>query len=270
MPNGRLSQAAAQGGAAAPAPAPQGGAAAAAPAPAPQGGGGGAPIAPQLAQAAAQAGAPAPGGGAPAPQGGGGGAGPPPAGPMPEGGGGPIPIGALSGNRRANPLQRGIDQVDPGAAAVEGHMPPGMNEEQATPEEQAEYERAMKALAKVLYANDKIANSIVDQIQEQDRVGSTTKVSILLVQQLDKKLQMDESIVAQMSQEVVSRIMELAEARHQFNYGDREGQVIMGAVWEGVQQMFGMEPQDAEALMAGIGGEGIADLKQQHEAFYNG
>jgi hypothetical protein len=176
----------------------------------------------------------------------------------------------LSGNRRADPMQRGIDQVDPGAAAVEGHMPPGMNEEQATPEEQAEYERAMRALAQVLYANDNVANSIVDQIQVEDRVGSTTKVSILLIQQLDKKLQMDESIVAQMSQEVVERIMELAEARHNFEYGDREGQVIMGSVWEGVQQMFGMERGDAEALMAGIGGEGIADLKQQHEAFYNG
>lgn len=252
----RLSQAAAQGGAAAPAPAPQGG---------------GAPIAPQLASAAAQAGAPAPGGGAaaPAPQGGGGGA-PPPAGPPVESQGGSVPVGVLSGNRRADPLQAGVEQVDPGAAAVEGHMPPGMAEEQATPEEQAEYERAMRAISQVLYQNDDVANSIVDQIQVEDRVGSTAKVSILLIQQLDKKLQMDETIVAEISQEVTGRIMELAEARHQFEYGEREEQVIMGSVWEGVQQMFGMEKPDAEALMAGIGGEGIADLKQQHEAFYNG
>jgi hypothetical protein len=163
-----------------------------------------------------------------------------------------------------------VQQVDPNASAVEGHMPPGMNEEQATPGEQAEYERAMKALAQVLYQNDKMAAAMVDQIIPDDKIGSTTKASLMLIQQMDEKLQMDESIVAQFSVEVVERLTELAEARHNMEYGDRELQVIMGAVWEGVQQMFGMEQQDAEALMAGLGGEGIADLKQQHEAFYNG
>jgi hypothetical protein len=145
-----------------------------------------------------------------------------------------------------------------------------MNEEQASPGEQAEYERAMKALAMVLYQNDKLANAMVDQIIPDDKVGSTTKASLLLIQQLDEKLQMDEVVIPQMSVEVVERLSELAEARHNMQYGDRELQVIMGSVWEGVQTMFGMEEQEAQALIAGIGGEGVADLAQQHEAFYNG
>ena len=249
-----------------------------------QQGGAPAPVAPQLAQAAAQAGAPAPGAGAPPP-------GAPPPGAPPPGappgaapgaaGGAPPPrqimpeqpgqqaTGTRPGGRRGRP-DGGVQQVDPNASAVEGHMPPGMNEVEATPGQQAEYERAMRALAQVLYQNDKMAAAMVDQIIPDDKVGSTTKASLMLIQQLDEKLQMDESVVAQFSVEVVERLTELAEARHNIQYGDRELQVIMGSVWEGVQQMFGMEQQDAEALIAGIGGEGVSDLKQQHEAFYNG
>ncbi len=248
-----------------------------------QQGGAPAPVAPQLAQAAAQAGAPAPGAGAPPPGTPPPGAGAPPPGAAPGAGGAP-PVeprkvapeqggqqaaGTMPGGRRGMPTG-GVQQVDPNASAVEGHMPPGMNEEQATPGQQAEYERAMKALAAVLYQNDKMAAAMVDQIVPEDKIGSTTKASLMLIQQMDEKLQMDESVVAQFSVEVVERLSELAEARHNMQYGDRELQVIMGAVWEGVQAMFGMEPQDAEALIAGIGGEGVADLKQQHEAFYNG
>ena len=233
-----------------------------------------APVAPQLAQAAAQAGAPAPGAGAPPPGAApgapppGAGATPPPRQRVPEPTGQPA-AGTRPGGRRGRPTG-GTQQVDPNAPAVEGHMPPGMNEVEATPGQQAEYERAMKALAQVLYQNDKMAAAMVDQIIPDDKIGSTTKASLMLIQQMDEKLQMDESVVAQFSVEVVERLTELAEARHNMQYGERELQVIMGAVWEGVQAMFGMEPQDAEALIAGIGGEGVADLKQQHEAFYNG
>ena len=128
----------------------------------------------------------------------------------------------------------------------------------------------MKALSQVLYHNDKVASAVVDQIQPDDKVGTTTKATLLLFQQLDEKLNMDDAIVAQMAQEVTERLMELAEARHDIQYGDREVQVIMGSVWEGVQEMFGMEQQDAEALVANIGGDGLADLKGQYEGFLNG
>jgi hypothetical protein len=145
-----------------------------------------------------------------------------------------------------------------------------MQEERASPEEQKEYERAMQALSKLLYSNDKIANSIVDQVQPDDKISSTVKVSTLVINQLDSKIQLDEAVVASVSQEAVERISELAEARHGIQYGDRELQVIMGSVWEGVQGMFGMEQQDAQALMAGIGGDGLADLKGQYEGYLNG
>ncbi len=222
----------------------------------------GAPMVPDMAQAVASAGAPAPGG--PQPQ---------PGGPQP---GGPAP-GTAPGEG-APPAAPGgpppeqqppVREVDPTAPAVQGQLPKGF-EEQASPEEQQEYERAMQALAKLLYSSDEIANAIVDQIQPDDKISSTAKVSMLVVQQLDQKIQMDEAVVSTVTMETVERIIELSEARHGIEYGEREMQVIMGSVWEGVQEMFGMEQQDAEAMMAGIGDDGLAQLKGQYEGFLNG
>jgi hypothetical protein len=223
----------------------------------------GAPMVPDMAQAAASAGAPAPGAGQPPP-------GAPAGGPQPPGAGPPQGGPPQGGPPQGGPPQQAVRQVDPGATAVAGQLPKGMSEEQADPEEQKEYERAMQALSKILYSSDEIANSIVDQIQPEDKVGSTAKVSMLLISQLDQKINMDESVVAAISTETVERITELAEARHNSTYGERELQVIMGSVWEGVQEMFGMEQQDAEALMSGVGEENLAQLQGQYEGFLNG
>lgn len=197
----------------------------------------GAPIVPQLADAAAQAGAP---------------------GPQQD------PAAAGPSGMQGSEAQ----QIAPDAKAVPG-TPVGP-EEDASPEEQQEYQRAMQALSQILYANDKTANAIVDQIDPQDKIGSTSKVNMLLIQQLDQKINMDESIVAQMTQEVTERVMELAEARHDIKYSEREAQVILGATWEGVAQMFGANAESVQGLAEELGPDNLANLKQQHEGFLNG
>lgn len=221
-------------------------------------------VTPDLAAAAAQAGAPPVGAEA--------GAGAPPpaaAAPVPQGqpapapaGGAPSPAGGMTAPPGApppgaepRPEQGGGASAGP-AGAIEPYL------EDATPEEQKEYERAIRAMAKVLYGNDKTANSIVDQITPNDLVGSTAKVSMLFIKELDRKINMDQMVVAEVTRESVERIAELAEARHQVEYKAQDMEQVLGATWEGVQSMFGnegggesfqqtvnqMAPQDLEAL----------------------
>ena len=216
---------------------------------------GGTPITPQLAQTAAQAGAPGPQQ-QPGPEG------PQQQAPGPQQQPGP------AGPQQQPPPQEATRQVDPAASAIKGKMP--VSEEKANPEEQAEYERAMKALSMVLYSNDKTANAIVEQINPNDKVGSTTKANLLLIQQLDEKIQMDGSVIPQMTQEVTSRIIELAEARYGIEYGGRETLVILGATWEGVQGMFAEDGEGLQPMIEEIGPEGLQGLQKQHEAFLNG
>jgi hypothetical protein len=146
-----------------------------------------------------------------------------------------------------------------------------MEDDPASPEEQAEYERAMKAVAQALYSNEKLSNSIVDQVNPESKVDSTSKVAMLLIQQLDEKVGFDEIVVAQVTQEVVSRIIELAEARHQVEYGEDEMQVILSATFEGVGEMFGgMDEQGMQQIVGMVGQENMPGLKANHEAALRG
>lgn len=227
----------------------------------------GQPLAPQAAAAATQAGAPPvgaeAGAGAPPPM---------PAAGAPPAGAAPPPAGAGAGA----PPPAGVAPTAPGApppgadpraeAGAEGAGPPSPVDkylEDADPREQQEYERAMRALAKVLYGNDASANSIVDQINPKNYVSDTAKVSMMFIKELDRAINMDESVIASVTQEAVERIAELAEARHQIEYKRTDLEQILGATWEGVQSMFGNEdtqgftdrvgaiqPEDMEALKA--------------------
>lgn len=222
-------------------------------------GGGGAPVTPGLAQAAAQAGAPPVGAEA--------GAGAPPpapapgaqaaaAAPSPEPAAPPPGAGAPPPGAEPRP-QQGARAAPPGSP--QGALQPYM--QNADEREQQEYGRAMRAVAKILYVNDQTSNAIVDQIRPDNLVSDTSKVSMVFIKELDRNINMDEAVVASVTQEAVTRIAELAEARHSVEYSAADMEQIVGATWEGVQSMFGntdvqgytqtvqgIAPQDMDAL----------------------
>lgn len=201
-------------------------------------------VTPQLAEAAAQAGAPGPA----------------------------QPTAAVPPGSPQETAAAPAAQPAAGAAGA-GDLP--MPEQEATPDEQAEYERGMAAVSKVLYGNDKTANAVVDQVDPNDKIGSTTKVGILFMRELDKKVDLAEATVASITQEVVERVVELAEARHGIEYAPEEVEKILGATWEGVTALFGSDggPEGAQSFQQfaqGMDSDALAQLKQQHEARLNG
>ncbi len=214
-----------------------------------------APTAPELAQSAAAAGAPGPqppGTGTPAP------------GPQPPSTGAPAPAQQPG---TGGPAPVNTVDTSTGGRATDDY---DLQEEDASPQEQKEYERAMNALARILYGSTKASNGIVDQIDPEDKVSSTSKVSMTLIKALDEKINMDESIVPQMVEETTSRIMELAEARHGIDYDEREAQMILGSTWEGIQMMFDIDEQDHAEITRGEGTENLSQLKAEYEAALNG
>ena len=138
-------------------------------------------------------------------------------------------------------------------------------EKQGTPEEQQEYERAMRAVVRVLYGSDETARGIVDQIDPNDIVGSTAKVSMIFIKELDRKINMHESVVASVTEEAVTRIAELAEARHRVEYKGTDMEKILGATWEAVQSMFGSDPQQYSQIVQSLPPETLQAVKQQHD-----
>ena len=174
-----------------------------------------------------------------------------------------------------NPNAQAEDDLAPktvsGGTAADGPDISG-NLEQATAAEQKDYERAMRALTKVLYLDDNTSLSIVETITPEDKIGSIVKASVLLVSQLDDKIDMMETIIPQVTLEVVSRISEMGEAKYGESMAltDKEAQAALGATWEGVMEIYGVDAQDVQAAEAGIDEQTKAALKQQWESALNG
>ena len=143
----------------------------------------------------------------------------------------------------------------------------GNNEEAATEEEQAELERAIGALSKVIYEDDNTSQAIQDQLRPEERIGSIAKASILLVQQLDEKLDLDEVVIAQFTQEVADRVIDLYENKNQEEVSEEDAQKVLGATWEGVQELFGVDEDSYEEMTQGMNDKDIDGYTKQYKQF---
>lgn len=206
--------------------------------------------------------------------------------PQAQAGGGEVPPEIAAAMQAQQTQQQGAPQPGP-----EGAPPPGLEEpapppgpgtaaeapdisnieEQATPAEQKEYERALGALSKVLYQSEETSNSVLGQLHPSDKVGSIVKTSLLLLNQLDDKLDMDEVIIPEMTMEIVSRVTELAEAQNpEMALSEKEQQAALGAAWEGVMETYGVDEADVQGVSTGIDESQLSALQQQHQAALSG
>jgi len=168
----------------------------------------------------------------------------------------------------AAPAPAPVEQAAPApdeVTADAGASGPGPKEEPATPEEQAEYERAVKALETVMYGNDQISRAIVDQLNAENKIDSVVKASLLLLKQLDEKLNFDQVIIPQLVQEIADRVVEMAERVKDIEFSDKDIQAVIGATWEGAMAIYGVEESDYAELTAGMTD---AD-KQGYQGQYN-
>ena len=212
--------------------------------------------------AGAPPGAPAAGGPAQPPGSPGVGAGGPvPAGPPPAGG----PLG-----QSAEPPTLPPDSDIPGQhvsrPGAQGYQAEGIDipEEAASPEENAEYERVRSALDRVLFEEDAIADDIITQLDRNDPVSTITKATALVIQNLDDKVDMDEIVIPQITIDAVDSVIELAENRFGNELDMPTSEAILGATWEAVMAMFGMDAQQVEQLQT----EYSDQLPQMSKAHY--
>jgi hypothetical protein len=130
----------------------------------------------------------------------------------------------------------------------------------------------MRAVARILYSNDSSAQGIVDQINPDDKVSTTSKVGMLFIKELDRKINMDENVIAEVTRESVGRIAELAEARHGVKYERTDMEKIIGATWEGVQMMYGSDErvsQEFTQTVRSMPPETLQALEKQNSQILN-
>jgi hypothetical protein len=172
--------------------------------------------------------------------------------------------GVFDPNKPGDPAQAvrmAQEQQRPGASMAMGE------DQEASPEEQAEYERAVEALGKVLYEDDRTSAGIVKQLSPQEKVGSVAKASALVVQQLDMKFDFDEVIIPQLTEETVDRVIDLYENVHGEEFGEQEVQGALGATWEAVMQMYGIDEEGYADFTQGMSEEDFRGYEKQYKQF---
>lgn len=154
------------------------------------------------------------------------------------------------------------ESVRPGVASVKG------GEQEASDQEQDEYERALKALSKVLYEDEQSSTGILQQLQPEERIGSVAKTSMLIINQLDSKLDFDEDIIAQLTQDTVERVIDLFEnTKLEDEFTEQEAQAALGATWEGVMEMYGVDEDSYAELTTGLSDEEFKGYEKQYKQF---
>ncbi len=151
------------------------------------------------------------------------------------------------------------------AGAGMGGRKPELN---VTDEEQTEYERASEALGDMLYRNEKTADAIEQMILPEDKMGSIIQAGILLMKDLDERLDLDLVVVSQITEDLVGGMFDIAEAKG-MQYTGREAQQVLSGVWEGVMMMFGGTEEtlqeDYDRVTEGLGEEEIEGAKASYQ-----
>ncbi len=141
-----------------------------------------------------------------------------------------------------------------------------LGKEDATESEEKEYQRVHDAMVKVMYEQDSIADAVMKQLDPNDKISTTTKAATLLVQQLDEKLDMDEVVIPQITQDAVEMVSELAESRYGLTYSEQDMTAALGATWEGVMAIFGVDEREYEQMIEEYGPQ-LDKLQKSYDGF---
>lgn len=164
--------------------------------------------------------------------------------------------------------QAGLMQQPQGApAAAEAPVEGG---QAATPEEQQDYDRAVAALMKILYKDDKTHAAIMQKIDPNNPGKSITELTVLLITELDQRLDIMETVIINLIPEVVDRLVELAEKSGRIQIEDREVMRIAGAASEMILQQYGTTPEDAAAVAGSVSDAERAEAEQMYKGLLNG
>jgi hypothetical protein len=185
---------------------------------------------------------------------------------------------AQEGDKTKSAITRGAPDLNTPNSAAEGFrmaqesVRPGQGmasgpETEATPEEQQDYERATQVLSKVLYEDERTSEAVLKQLQPQEKIGSVAKTSMMVIKQIDEKIDLDEVIIPQFTQDVVDRVVDLYENAHGDEFSEQETQAVLGSAWEGVMEMFGVDEESYAELTAGMSQEEFGSYEQQYKQF---
>jgi len=140
------------------------------------------------------------------------------------------------------PMEEGADVDTPATDPAEESAEGGLSDQQL-----GEYQKAVDMLHNVLYKNEATGRAVLAQINEQDKVGSLARAGVLIIQQLDKRLNFSDPIIPLVIITVVDRLLELADRVKKLAYSEQESAQVVQAVTAGTKALYGQSPPQGTA-----------------------
>lgn len=105
---------------------------------------------------------------------------------------------------------------------------------------QPEYKRCVTALYQVLYQNEQTSRNVLDSLDPSDRgkIESVAKTTMLIMHQLDEKLNMQGDVVPYVLLTIVDRLIELLERAKKVKFSDEEVMQTCAAAFEGAKSLI--------------------------------
>ena len=150
--------------------------------------------------------------------------------------------------------------MQPGASNV--HAP----DQPATPEEQAEYDRASAALQQALYENSETRVAVASMLRPEERVGSIAKAAMMILTTLDNENDFDEVTLPSLLEETVDRLEEIYEAKTGEDLSDNDSKAALISAFEGLMEVYPVQPDDYAQLTQGMDNTEVDGMEDEYRS----
>lgn len=173
---------------------------------------------------------------------------------------------------QGDPMQQPPQQAPQGP---QGAQPlPGEDVDVSGDDQGSEEEvmRGIEGISNAIYGDADMSDKILAMVDGEEKVGSTAKAVIMLVTEMDKKIDLDEEAIAAVSVFAADRLMELveADARKDLEYSDMEAKQVIMTTMEGIFTAYGVTPERGAQVAEQVGPEQTAASQKIYEETLNG
>jgi len=142
--------------------------------------------------------------------------------------------------------------------------------EEASPEEQADYARAIQAISKALYETDEVFDGIEGMLQGPDPVDALVRATVTLITEVDKKIQISEVVLPHLPFVVFDMLLEVGTKAGFFDLSERDIKVGMAAAQETLLRAYGVTEEQFEEASRGLNQRDVDQLADVYQEVTNG
>lgn len=132
-----------------------------------------------------------------------------------------------------------------------------------TPEEQDNYDAAMKMTGELIYTNDESHQAILDMVTTEDPSGTIADATIFILSKIEEAFQGNypEELIVVTSDEISDLIMELANESGIVEVTDQIAQEVKTQLVEQLAEEYGTDPTDLQETFGDITDSDVVEMQ---------